>query len=912
MSGLERSIVIGDTLDPTGSDCCCCTDSGAETQQVVTNRSGLSAIAYRVGTHSSFKHAMLARLSSADLPALRLLQTRDDDDFSIALVDAWATVSDVLTFYQERVANESYLRTATERRSVVELARLIGYRARPGVAASTYLAFAMEEAAGAPEQAVKQTSIEPGVRVRSIPGPGQQAQTFETIEATTARLEWSAMKALQRRRVTPSFDTLFTYLAGTATQLKPGDIILLVGSEREQDVGSERWDVRRVKAVELDHAANQTRVEWGPGLGSAQPYSEPAENPRLYALRLRASLFGYNAPDPRSLLSAITFSPVSTTDWEYTVGADSIDLDNAYSPIVPGSWLVLSRPTYRELYRALQVTELTRADYGMTGKSTQVRLDTDENLSSFDGGNYRDTVAFAQSEELPLGEAPVDEPVVRGKSILLDRLVADPGPGRKLIVRGKRARFKVASNGLNLTPSAGSSSRKLTVDEVLTVLSAPKLAPWGLALGIWSVRDEDGIEGLVTATAKDFSFVPARKEDQIVVELAELKGAEPEDGRYTRLVLSSPLVNIYDLQSAEILGNVALATHGETTSEILGNGDAAATFQEFTLKQTPLTYVSSQSASGAESTLNVRVGDVLWHEVPALYARGAGERVFHTRTADDGRVTVEFGDGASGARLPSGQNNVRATYRKGIGLGGSVDAGQLSMLSSRPLGVKSVVNPLAADGAADPELLDDARENAPIGVLTLDRTVSLRDYEDFARGFAGVGKALATWAWDGRMRRVFVTIAGANGAEVESDSNLYRQLLGALGAAGDPFVTFEIKSYRAAHFRIALKVKIDPDYLADKVQAAVEAALRARFAFRVRQFGQSVAMSEVISAAQDVAGVVAVDLDRLYRTTPPFDTAALHPRLSAALPAIGADGRMVAAELLTLDPGPLEALGVMP
>jgi len=48
-------------------------------------------------------------------------RTRADDDFAIGLLDAWAVVSDVLTFYQERIANESYLRIATaERRSVLE------------------------------------------------------------------------------------------------------------------------------------------------------------------------------------------------------------------------------------------------------------------------------------------------------------------------------------------------------------------------------------------------------------------------------------------------------------------------------------------------------------------------------------------------------------------------------------------------------------------------------------------------------------------------------------------------------------------------------------------------------------------------------------------------------------------------
>ena len=66
------------------------------------------------------------------------------------LTDAWAAALDVLTFYQERIANESYLRTATERLSVLHLARLIGYELRPGVAASTSLAFTLDETAGSP------------------------------------------------------------------------------------------------------------------------------------------------------------------------------------------------------------------------------------------------------------------------------------------------------------------------------------------------------------------------------------------------------------------------------------------------------------------------------------------------------------------------------------------------------------------------------------------------------------------------------------------------------------------------------------------------------------------------------------------------------------------------------------------
>ena len=61
----------------------------------------------------------------------------------------------MLTFYQERIANEGYLRTAAERRSVLELARAIGYELNPGVAAGTFLAFSVETAPGAPGRAAR-------------------------------------------------------------------------------------------------------------------------------------------------------------------------------------------------------------------------------------------------------------------------------------------------------------------------------------------------------------------------------------------------------------------------------------------------------------------------------------------------------------------------------------------------------------------------------------------------------------------------------------------------------------------------------------------------------------------------------------------------------------------------------------
>ena len=91
------------------------------------------------------------------------------------------------------------------------------------------------------------------------------------------------------------------------------------------------------------------------------------------------------------------------------------------------------------------------------------------------------------------------------------------------------------------------------------------------------------------------------------------------------------------------------------------------------------------------------------------------------------------------------------------------------------------------------------------------------------------------------------------------------------------------------------------------MRAAVEQALRTQFSFAARAFGQPVRLSEVVAVMQAVPGVVAVDVDKLYRTD---ETAALDPRLVAELPGVGTDGEVLAAELLTLDPQPLNELVV--
>lgn len=79
---------------------------------------------------------------------IRLIQSRvpswsanDPNDFGVALVEAFAYGIDTLHYYLDRVANEAYLSTATQRDSLYALASMFNYSPRPAQAASVELSF---------------------------------------------------------------------------------------------------------------------------------------------------------------------------------------------------------------------------------------------------------------------------------------------------------------------------------------------------------------------------------------------------------------------------------------------------------------------------------------------------------------------------------------------------------------------------------------------------------------------------------------------------------------------------------------------------------------------------------------------------------------------------------------------------
>lgn len=825
--------------NPDTSTCGCCLTVGDDTTH--TNKPGQPALRYRIGNHGSFFRRMIRRLplqevrneNGPTLLPLAKLTTQETSDPSVALLDAFAVVADVITFYQERIANEGYLRTATERRSVLELAREIGYELNPGVAASTSLAFTVDTAKGAPES----VTIGQGTKVQSIPAPGKLPQTFETSEELVARPEWNALKPKTTIAHELKSGIKEVYLQNVNLGLKPGDYLLFVGDERRDDPKDERWDVRQIAEVQEFPKDTYTRVSWLKGLGGVREghYVEPAAiNPRIYVFRQRASLFGHNAVDwtilsyevkSSYLLSrGISDKPENVSNWKkFTISeipggtiADlngTIFLDAVYQGIFRNTWCALSTPDYVELYLIRYVAEDSQTEFALTAKTTRLTIEG-ENLQKFND-KIRETVVLLGAKELIVAEKP-DISDITGQEIVVEGCVKGLTAGKTLIISG-------------LSPVDGTP-----VCETAVLL-------------------EDSVPG-----------------DSI-----------------TTLTFTEGLENSYKPDSVTIYGNVVHATHGETVKEILGSGDAGLAHQQFTLKKPPLTYVPAQTPSGGKSTLSVRVDGLEWTESPTLYGKDGMNEHYTVRIGDDAKAAVLFGDGIEGARLPTGMENVTAVYRSGIGPEGEVTRGTLSLLSVRPIGIREVTNPMAATGAAALEDRDHARNNAPLKVRTLDRIVSLRDYEDFARAYTGIAKARADPVWSGEELIVLITVLGPGGKTIEEGTREnpgpLEHLRDSITAWQDPGQSVRIKSAVTLFFDVHVSVLFDtPRYREEAVSAGIRDALQEAFSFENMEFGQNVYESDLLDVIQGVPGVLAASIGQ-FTILP--DCLASHHRLRAVLKA---------------------------
>jgi hypothetical protein len=207
-----------------------------EFPQPICNLSGLSAISYRVGDFVAFRYQLLEPLpSETELTAWR---PGAQGDLGMQMVEWWAYLADILTFYNERIANEAYLDTAALPESVNHLVQLLGYRPKPALGAKGTLAALLSPSARLP------LTVPAGLQIQSKPGPGQQPQIFQVDQATTI-----GTPDLVIADVVPANQPLLDrtnstfWLAGKVTGIKAGDRLLLSNASAvtSQTVKDYQW-----------------------------------------------------------------------------------------------------------------------------------------------------------------------------------------------------------------------------------------------------------------------------------------------------------------------------------------------------------------------------------------------------------------------------------------------------------------------------------------------------------------------------------------------------------------------------------------------------------------------------------------------------------------------------------------------
>jgi hypothetical protein len=271
------------------------------------NLPGQHQLDFRAGTYADFLRQMesLVKLpvledKKGEFPnPLKNLELHYQDDLAVGLFKAWAVIGDILTFYQERIANEGFIKTAADRKSILELVNAIGYTMKPGLSASTYLVFTAREK----KAATKPMTVPKGTLVQGIPEKGVKPVSFETAEDIEVRPQWNRLSThieTQPGKHTITHKSSEICFKGTAAGLKHGQYLLVTSQDKNKDQEDITRFLRRVLQVEPVLDPKGIRVSTRVTL-EEMPKTDPPiptiENPRVYFFRQQPVLFGHNAPD---------------------------------------------------------------------------------------------------------------------------------------------------------------------------------------------------------------------------------------------------------------------------------------------------------------------------------------------------------------------------------------------------------------------------------------------------------------------------------------------------------------------------------------------------------------------------------------------------------------------------------------
>jgi hypothetical protein len=776
---------------------CSCGCGGAcgelPTKFPITNPSGLTQLACRVGTFATFRRALLQHLDGET--ELNIWKPTAGSDLGLQVLDWWAYVADVLTFYNERIANEDYLATAQLETSVTHLVSLLGYRPRPGIGAVGALAVI----ASGPAPLV----VPSGTAIASKATPDLESQTFETTAKTTFSQPTSVAG--------PAPDDLNTAPdpGGPPPSAPPGS------AEPPPHTQLLARGGVLVKGSPTTVAVNDRLLLMTKTWSSV---NSPAVIVRVTGLAVEKDPRGRK--NTRVLLDGTASLPSNAQAKDYRLAyatrTGHLSTLPTNATVVTNTSLILDGPArYLKAGDPLLV-ELAGAGVGASPGSgfDLVRMT-----------QYAEVLWYANA---PNPAAPTTPP-------------SGNTPGIPLMVASLTVE---AHGGANLSGRYANSAAKVAVrsgwKDVGTLLETP-------------VQTLSTLPGKLTLATKPAAAAgvatPAVIEDAngagVAVTATPISGSSDVAISGTSATLQAPLRILWDL--------VDVSRGATVRDEVLGTGDATEGGQDFELVKTPVTYLSDfpgRSGDGYSSTVVLTVDGRYWTEVPSLYGHGPGEEIFETYNDDAGKTHVRTGNGEAGRRLASGAR-VTATYRTGSGA--AVPAvGSLSQVLTAVPNLRSVRNPVPPGGGSDPEPAADVRRLAPRSVLTFGRAISGDDYAAVAAAAPGVARAATAWEWDPTEQRPMVRVY------VGDDSGAVASAKAALRAQADPNRPLIVLPAVKCSTALRLVLRLDPSYVADAVYAQVRTAVVDEiFAPGVLALGEPLYRSHIEQVVTDVPGVLA-------------------------------------------------------
>lgn len=198
---------------------------------------GLDTLPRQIGTFPEFRRAMLKSIQAEQVEIidknnslvkiipLSEWRARDKDDFGIMLLEMWAYICDSLSFYDEVLANEAYLRTSFLRPNLRRLVALLGYLPRPAVGSVVELAALAEGRL--------QLKLPAGTAFRSGSFDGNPPQVFELDNDTFIHPLTNRFGIIAPHNGTIDTDNPTSVLVNLKGEIKEETVLLLVNKADE-------------------------------------------------------------------------------------------------------------------------------------------------------------------------------------------------------------------------------------------------------------------------------------------------------------------------------------------------------------------------------------------------------------------------------------------------------------------------------------------------------------------------------------------------------------------------------------------------------------------------------------------------------------------------------------------------------